>query len=116
MPSFCRRMCLPTCRSKPELAVVIGKRAKHVQAPLKRCGCVFGYTICNDVSARGWQFQDRTFWRSKNSGTFKPLGPWIQRGVDLASLVTRVGVNGEVARDLSHQQHDPFDHRTTSPP
>jgi 2-keto-4-pentenoate hydratase/2-oxohepta-3-ene-1,7-dioic acid hydratase in catechol pathway len=57
---------------------------------------VFGYTICNDVSARGWQFQDRTFWRAKNSDTFKPLGPWIRRGVDLESLVTRVRVNGEL--------------------
>ncbi len=65
-------------------------------ASRRRSDCIFGYTICNDVSARGWQFQDRTFWRSKNSDTFKPLGPWIQRDVDLASLVTRVSVNGEV--------------------
>jgi 2-keto-4-pentenoate hydratase/2-oxohepta-3-ene-1,7-dioic acid hydratase in catechol pathway len=85
----------PNVQAESELAVVIGKRAKHLsvaEAP----GCIFGYTICNDVSARGWQFQDRTFWRSKNSDTFKPLGPWIQRNVDLASLVTRVRVNGEV--------------------
>jgi 2-keto-4-pentenoate hydratase/2-oxohepta-3-ene-1,7-dioic acid hydratase in catechol pathway len=85
----------PNVQAEGELAVVIGKRAKHLsvaEAP----GCIFGYTICNDVSARGWQFQDRTFWRSKNSDTFKPLGPWIQRNVDLASLVTRVRVNGAV--------------------
>jgi len=85
----------PNVQVESELAVVIGKRAKHVSAA-EASGYIFGYTICNDVSARGWQFQDRTFWRSKNSDTFKPLGPWIQRGVDLAKLVTRVSVNGEV--------------------
>jgi 2-keto-4-pentenoate hydratase/2-oxohepta-3-ene-1,7-dioic acid hydratase in catechol pathway len=85
----------PNVQAESELGVVIGKRARHVsvaQAP----DCIFGYTICNDVSARGWQFQDRTFWRSKNSDTFKPLGPWIRRGVDPANLVTRVRVNGEL--------------------
>jgi len=85
----------PNVQVEGELAVVIGKRAKHVSAA-EASEYIFGYTICNDVSARGWQFQDRTFWRAKNSDTFKPLGPWIQRGVDLASLVTRVSVNGEV--------------------
>lgn len=84
----------PNVQVESELAVVIGKRAKHVSAA-EALDCVFGYTICNDVSARGWQFQDRTFWRSKNSDTFKPLGPWIQREVDLGKLVTRVSVNGE---------------------
>ena len=41
---------------------------------------VFGWTIGNDVSARGWQRSDRTFWRCKNSDTFKPMGPFIVTG------------------------------------
>jgi 2-keto-4-pentenoate hydratase/2-oxohepta-3-ene-1,7-dioic acid hydratase in catechol pathway len=85
----------PNVQAEGELAVIIGKHAKHVKAP-DALDHVFGYTIGNDVSARGWQFQDRTFWRSKNSDTFKPLGPWIQRNVDLDKLITRVSVNGEV--------------------
>lgn len=85
----------PNVQVEGELAVVIGKRARHVRAA-DALDHVFGYTIGNDVSARGWQFTDRTFWRSKNSDTFKPLGPWIQRGVDLDALVTRVSVNGTV--------------------
>jgi 2-keto-4-pentenoate hydratase/2-oxohepta-3-ene-1,7-dioic acid hydratase in catechol pathway len=85
----------PNVQVEGELAVVIGRRAKHVR-PEDALDHVFGYTIGNDVSARGWQFADRTFWRSKNADTFKPLGPWIKRGVDLDSLVTRVSVNGEV--------------------
>ncbi len=85
----------PNVQAESELAVVIGRRARHVSAG-DALEHVFGYTIANDVSARGWQFQDRTFWRSKNSDTFKPLGPWIRRGVDLNRLLTRVHVNGEL--------------------
>jgi len=85
----------PNTQVEGELAVVIGKRAKHVRAA-DALDHVFGYTIANDVSARGWQFQDRTFWRSKNSDTFKPIGPWVRRDVNLGTLVTRVRINGEV--------------------
>jgi len=93
----------PNVQVESELAVVIGKRAKHVRAA-EAAEYIFGYTICNDVSARGWQFQDRTFWRSKNSDTFKPLGPWLQRGVDLAKLVTRVRINGEIRESFRTDQ------------
>ena len=41
---------------------------------------MLGYTIGNDVSERNWQKSDRTFWRSKNTDTFKPMGPWIETG------------------------------------
>lgn len=85
----------PNVQVEAELAVVIGKRCKHA-TPANALDHVFGYTIANDVSARGWQFADRTFWRSKNADTFKPLGPWIRRDVDLDALVTRVLVNGEL--------------------
>ena len=58
--------------------------------------CVFGYTIGNDVSERIWQASDRTFWRAKNSDTFKPMGPWIATEFDLAKAETQVRVNGAV--------------------
>lgn len=77
-----------------ELAVVIGRRARRVSAA-NALDFVFGYTIANDVSVREWQFIDRTFWRSKNADTFKPLGPWIRTDVDLDKLTTRISVNGE---------------------
>jgi 2-keto-4-pentenoate hydratase/2-oxohepta-3-ene-1,7-dioic acid hydratase in catechol pathway len=85
----------PNVQVEAELAVVIGKRCKRA-APETALDCVFGYTIANDVSARGWQFQDRTFWRAKNADSFKPLGPWIRRGADLEAMETRVFVNGEL--------------------
>jgi 2-keto-4-pentenoate hydratase/2-oxohepta-3-ene-1,7-dioic acid hydratase in catechol pathway len=76
-----------------ELAVVIGKRAKHL-SEAEALSCVLGYTIGNDVSERTWQSSDRTLWRAKSTDTFKPMGPWIETEVDLDALETRVRVNG----------------------
>lgn len=42
----------PNVQVEGELAVVIGKRAKHLSVA-DASTCIFGYTICNDVSARG---------------------------------------------------------------
>ena len=78
--------------------MVIGRKARHL-SQADALSCIFGYTIGNDVSERTWQKSDRTFWRSKNSDTFKPMGPWIETDVDLDSLVTTVKLNGaEVSR------------------
>ncbi len=90
----------PNVQVEGELAVVIGRAAKQV-SEAAALDHVLGYTICNDVSQREWQFADRTFWRSKNSDTFKPLGPWIRTGVDLDSLVTRIFINGELKEQFA---------------
>jgi 2-keto-4-pentenoate hydratase/2-oxohepta-3-ene-1,7-dioic acid hydratase in catechol pathway len=79
-----------------ELVVVIGKQAKHLSEE-EALSCVLGYTIGNDFSERTWQQMDRTFWRCKNSDTFKPMGPWIETDVDLDAMQTIVRVNGRVA-------------------
>jgi len=76
-----------------ELVVVIGKKAKHLSEK-DALGCVLGYTIGNDVSERAWQRSDRTFWRSKNTDTFKPMGPWIETDVGLDAMETIVRLNG----------------------
>ncbi len=78
-----------------ELVVVIGQRARHL-TEAQALDCVFGYTIGNDVSERRWQASDRTFWRAKNSDTFKPMGPWIDTGFDLDRAETTVRLNGQV--------------------
>jgi 2-keto-4-pentenoate hydratase/2-oxohepta-3-ene-1,7-dioic acid hydratase in catechol pathway len=77
-----------------EIVAVIGKRAKHL-SEADALSCVLGYTIGNDVSERNWQQTDRTFWRSKNTDTFKPMGPWIETDVKLEDLVTKIRLNGE---------------------
>ena len=66
-----------------ELVAVFGKRARNVTRE-NALDYVFGWTIGNDVSERGWQKDDRTLWRAKNADTFKPMGPWIVTGLDPA--------------------------------
>jgi 2-keto-4-pentenoate hydratase/2-oxohepta-3-ene-1,7-dioic acid hydratase in catechol pathway len=82
-----------------ELVAVIGKTAKHV--PQERAlDYVLGFTIGNDISERAWQAADRTVWRSKNTDTFKPMGPWIETEVSLPELLTRVRLNGQVVSEF----------------
>jgi len=83
-----------------ELVVVIGKQAKNISEE-EVWDYILGYTIGNDVSERTWQRQDRTFWRSKNADTFKPMGPWIETDVDLDQMRTIVRVNGRIAADFA---------------
>jgi 2-keto-4-pentenoate hydratase/2-oxohepta-3-ene-1,7-dioic acid hydratase in catechol pathway len=77
-----------------ELVVVIGRKCKNLTRE-NALSAVLGYTIGNDVSERTWQKADRTMWRSKNTDTFKPMGPWIETDVELEDLVTRIRLNGE---------------------
>jgi 2-keto-4-pentenoate hydratase/2-oxohepta-3-ene-1,7-dioic acid hydratase in catechol pathway len=80
-----------------ELVAVIGRPLRHVTPEEARDG-IFGWTIGNDVSARGWQRSDRTFWRCKNSDTFKPMGPFIVTAdeVDPLASTTSLRVDGAV--------------------
>ena len=102
---------------------VIGKKVKNVSED-EALDCVFGYTIGNDVSERSWQRSDRTMWRSKNSDTFKPMGPWIETKVNLRRMITTVRINDEVVSEFPtnsmlfgiagiHQHHEP-EHHTLS--
>ncbi len=82
-----------------ELVAVLGKTARNV--PIEEAlDYVFGWTIGNDVSERVWQRNDRTFWRSKNTDTFKPMGPWIVTDPDLDSMRTVVRINGRTVEDF----------------
>lgn len=75
-----------------ELAVVIGRRAAHVDEARWR-EFVFGFTCGNDVTARDLQKKDVQFTRAKGFDTFCPLGPWIETELDISNLelTTRVG-------------------------
>ncbi|WP_432174767.1 fumarylacetoacetate hydrolase family protein [Streptomyces sp. Tue6028] len=97
--------------AEPELVAVIGRTLRHATREEAR-SAVFGWTIGNDVSARAWQHEDRTFWRSKNSDTFKPMGPWIETDVDALAQTTTLRVNGEVraAFPTGDMVFDPFDY------
>jgi 2-keto-4-pentenoate hydratase/2-oxohepta-3-ene-1,7-dioic acid hydratase in catechol pathway len=93
----------PKINYEGELVVVIGKQAKHL-SETNAMSCVFGYTVGNDVSERTWQRGDRTFWRGKNTDTFKPMGPWIETDVDLDAMETVIRVNNK--EDLRFKTND----------
>ena len=81
-----------------ELAIVIGKRAKHVSEE-DALDYVCGYTCCNDVSARDWQLRlDKQWARGKSFDTFSPLGPSIVTTDEIPdpnNLAITTRVNGE---------------------
>jgi len=84
-----------------ELAVVVGRRARNVDAA-SALDHVLGYTVANDISARDVQFGDLQFTRGKCCDTFCPLGPWIVGADEMADpqdLAVTCEVNGERRQD-----------------
>jgi 2-keto-4-pentenoate hydratase/2-oxohepta-3-ene-1,7-dioic acid hydratase in catechol pathway len=84
-----------------ELGVVIGTRARHVQASAALQN-IFGYTIVNDVSARDLQFGDGQWVRGKSLDSFCPMGPCIVTADEIPdphSLGIRCRVNGAILQD-----------------
>jgi 2-keto-4-pentenoate hydratase/2-oxohepta-3-ene-1,7-dioic acid hydratase in catechol pathway len=88
-----------------ELAVVIGKTAKHVSRA-DALGYVLGYTCANDVSARDWQREKSLgggqFARGKSFDGFCPLGPSIVTADEVPNpnaLRLRTLLNGQVMQD-----------------
>lgn len=84
-----------------ELAVVIERRASKVGRD-EALDYVFGYTCCNDVSARDAQFADGQWVRGKSFDTFCPLGPWIVTADEIPdpqALHIQCRVNGETLQD-----------------
>jgi 2-keto-4-pentenoate hydratase/2-oxohepta-3-ene-1,7-dioic acid hydratase in catechol pathway len=60
-----------------ELAVIIGKRGRHIRAG-DAFGYILGYTCFNDVSMRNIQTTDPSGWfRGKSFDTFGPIGPVV---------------------------------------
>ena len=86
-----------------ELAIVIGKTAKHVKREDWR-EYVKGFTCANDVTARDLQKKDIQFTRGKGFDTFCPVGPHIETELDVANLRVQVRVNGETRQDGNTSQ------------
>jgi len=78
-----------------ELAVVIGRRARHVRRE-DAYDYVLGLTCANDVSARNFQRMDGQWVRAKGFDTFCPLGPCIATGLRAEGLAIEGRVNGEL--------------------
>jgi 2-keto-4-pentenoate hydratase/2-oxohepta-3-ene-1,7-dioic acid hydratase in catechol pathway len=80
-----------------ELGFVIGRRCRHVKASEARA-VIGGYLVCDDVTARDWQFRSPTFTLGKSFDTHGPIGPWITTADEVAdphALMMWLTVNGE---------------------
>jgi 2-keto-4-pentenoate hydratase/2-oxohepta-3-ene-1,7-dioic acid hydratase in catechol pathway len=81
-----------------ELAVVIGKAGYRI-APGDWKSHVFGYTIVNDVSARGVQLATSQWTLGKSFPGFTPMGPAIVTSDEISDphqLNIQLTLNGEV--------------------
>lgn len=79
-----------------ELAVVIGKRCRDVPES-DALDVVFGYTCCNDVTARDLQKAHVQWFKGKSLDHTCPLGPWIVEAADVGDpqkLEISLTVNG----------------------
>src|SRR5262245_60622607 len=84
-----------------ELAVVIGRTARHVSVS-EALGCVGGYTLMHDVSARDWQFKTGQWVSGKTFDTFGPCGPHLvtpDEVPDPQALDIRLTLNGQVMQN-----------------
>jgi len=77
-----------------ELATIIGRRFRNLQANEDTSDYILGYTCLNDVTARDLQRKDGQFTRGKGFDTFCPFGPVIETSLDLASATVETFVNG----------------------
>ena len=88
-----------------ELAVVIGKRSRHV--PRERAQDVIGgYMVLNDVSVRDWQRQSPQWSLAKSFDTHAPTGPWVTPASEIEpdGLRLRTWVNGDVRQDSNTRE------------
>ncbi|MCY3740280.1 MAG: fumarylacetoacetate hydrolase family protein [Candidatus Poribacteria bacterium] len=85
---------------EPELAIVIGKTAKHLSEE-NALDCVFGYTQFIDVSARGLP---GGFFLGKSWHTFAPMGPALITADEVAdgnALGVQLWINDGLQHDFS---------------
>ena len=86
-----------------ELAVVIGKRAKHVPAA-RAMEHVFGYFNFIDGSARDATTLGNSFYQVKSRDTFAPLGPYLVTADEIKDphkLQVRLWVNGVLKQNYN---------------
>lgn len=81
-----------------ELAVVIGRRTRHVSREEARHN-ILGYTCANDVTARELQRRDGQWTRAKSFDGFCPLGPWVETDIEPEDLLVQGLVNGVVKQE-----------------
>ena len=98
-----------------ELAAVIGRRAHDVSIETA-LGCVAGYTVANDLSARDRAQRDKVAAGSpfrfdwighKNFDGACPIGPWIVPAMEISdpqALRIKTSVSGQIKQDSSTEK------------
>lgn len=81
-----------------ELAVVLKSRLRNASPP-EALKAVWGFTCCNDVTARDLQKVDGQWIRAKGFDTFCPLGPWLVTDFVEGKQKITCRVNGELKQD-----------------
>jgi 2-keto-4-pentenoate hydratase/2-oxohepta-3-ene-1,7-dioic acid hydratase in catechol pathway len=87
-----------------ELAVVIGKKAKHLTAA-NALDCVFGYSCFNDMSVRDYQKKTPQWTIGKNFDATGAFGPYLLTADELSPGATGLRIqcrlNGKVMQDAN---------------
>lgn len=91
-----------------ELAVVIGKRGKNLDAESAK-EHIFGFTVAHDVSARDWQLRKNggQWLLGKAMDAFCPMGPRIVTADEIGdphNLALSCRVNGQVKQNSNTSQ------------
>ncbi|MCH7834497.1 MAG: fumarylacetoacetate hydrolase family protein [Proteobacteria bacterium] len=86
-----------------ELAVIIGRRARHLQRDAVGA-CIAGYCCFMDGTVRDWQWHTTQFTAGKNFHRSGSMGPWLVTPAQIPNpvelqLTTRV--NGEIMQQGS---------------
>ncbi|TDF98641.1 fumarylacetoacetate hydrolase family protein [Paenibacillus piri] len=81
-----------------ELAVVIGKAARHVSEQ-DALDYVFGYTIANDVTAPQFFHPNGHWMVGKSFDSFTPLGPYLETEINLDTVRVQAAHNGKLKQD-----------------
>ncbi len=96
---------------EPELAVVIGKRARRC-SPDEGLAAVFGYTCFNDVTHLPFIREHGDLLRAKSIDTFGPSGPWIDTDLTATDIDAGLAITAYVNDVLVHSGNTKeFTHR-----
>ncbi len=98
----------PRCSDKldweAELAVIIGRKARHRTAA-DALDCVGGYSIFNDGSLRDYQRKSTQWTIGKNFDATGPLGPWLVTPDELPPGASGLRIcsrlNGQIMQDAN---------------
>jgi acylpyruvate hydrolase len=98
-----------------ELALVIGRRVRRADED-EAALAIAGFTICNDVTMRDWQYRTKQWLQGKTFEASTPLGPVLVTPDELPGgtrpeLALRTIVNGEIMQEAKTSElvFDPVD-------